>query len=99
MTCKSILLHHLRETLASRGDDGTVRLWGISGQLSQSVKLQTPLKIISNLTNLYPSANVAFRYVQNFLKSEIFVYILKLLDSNLMQYMSMQFDITQMDTH
>ena len=49
------------EVLASRGDDGSVRLWDIAGQLSQAPRLQEPLKVIPNLMNLYPSANVAFR--------------------------------------
>ena len=48
--------------LASRGDDGSVRVWDIAGQLSQSPKMQTPIKCIPDLMNLYPSANVAFRY-------------------------------------
>ena len=47
--------------LASRGDDSSIRIWDLSGNLSQP-KLQIPLKIISDLLNIYPSANVAFRY-------------------------------------
>lgn len=56
-------LHYIFSTvLASRGDDGSVRVWDIAGQLSQSPKMQTPIKCIPDLMNLYPSANVAFRY-------------------------------------
>ena len=47
--------------LASRGDDSSIRIWDLSGNLSQP-KLQIPLKVISDLLNIYPSANVAFRY-------------------------------------
>jgi WD40 repeat protein len=53
--------HIFSTVLASRGDDGSVRVWDIAGQLSQSTKMQTPLKCIPDLMNLYPSANVAFR--------------------------------------
>ena len=59
--------------LASRGDDGSVRVWDIAGQLSQSTKMQTPIKCIPDLMNLYPSANVAFRYGMN-----LFIHCLNL---------------------
>ena len=47
--------------MASRGDDSSIRVWDLSGNLSQA-KLQTPLKVVSDLLNIYPTANVAFRW-------------------------------------
>lgn len=41
--------------LASRGNNGTVMLWNLKST-------RAPLKVFNNLPNIYPTANVEFRY-------------------------------------
>lgn len=56
-----------RGTFASRSEDGTLRLWDIRTP-------KAPSKTFTRARNIYPTANVEFRYVYNFI-SEIFTLI------------------------